>query len=168
MTLLVSSRQKALGAYVVTLTGELNGKTYPALENKLDQLLEERPTVIVLDMAEVNYLSSAGIRVILKTKKMLTAYNGRLVFMNLQPQIKIGLGRFQRLQHGVIVMGRGAHVNDQEHHEMAPDRTGLYIHDVHIQVTEHLGHAMHKSRLVFADGGNNIKIAHLGSVVPLR
>ena len=88
MTLLVSSRQKALGAYVVTLTGELNGKTYPALENKLDQLLEERPTVIVLDMAEVNYLSSAGIRVILKTKKMLTAYNGKLVFMNLQPQIK--------------------------------------------------------------------------------
>jgi anti-anti-sigma factor len=88
MTLLVSSRQKALGAYVVTLTGELNGKTYPALENKLDQLLEERPTVIVLDMAEVNYLSSAGIRVILKTKKMLAAYNGKLVFMNLQPQIK--------------------------------------------------------------------------------
>ena len=88
MTLLVSSRQKALGAYVVTLTGELNGKTYPVLENKLDQLLEERPTVIVLDMAEVNYLSSAGIRVILKTKKMLTAYNGKLVFMNLQPQIK--------------------------------------------------------------------------------
>jgi anti-anti-sigma factor len=44
--------------------------------------------VIVLDMAEVNYLSSAGIRVILKTKKMLTAYNGKLVFMNLQPQIK--------------------------------------------------------------------------------
>ena len=88
MTLLVSSRQKALGAYVVTLTGELNGKTYPVLENKLDQLLEERPTVIVLDMAEVRYLSSAGIRVILKTKKMLSAYNGKLVFMNLQPQIK--------------------------------------------------------------------------------
>jgi len=39
-------------------------------------------------MAEVNYLSSAGIRVILKTKKMLAAYNGKLVFMNLQPQIK--------------------------------------------------------------------------------
>jgi len=88
MSLLVSSRQKALGAYVVTLTGEINGHTYPVLENKLDQLLEERPTVIVLDMAEVNYLSSAGIRVILKTKKVLTSNAGKLVFMNLQPQIK--------------------------------------------------------------------------------
>lgn len=88
MSLLVSSRQKALGAYVVTLTGEINGQTYPVLENKLDQLLEERPSVIVLDMAEVNYLSSAGIRVILKTKKALAAHAGKLVFMNLQPQIK--------------------------------------------------------------------------------
>jgi anti-sigma B factor antagonist len=88
MALLVSSRQKALGAYVVTLTGEINGQTYPVLENKLDQLLEEKPTLIVLDMAEVNYLSSAGIRVILKTKKMLAAHTGKMVFMNLQPQIK--------------------------------------------------------------------------------
>jgi len=88
MSLLVSSRQKALGAYVVTLTGELNGQTYPVVENKLDQLLEERPTLIVLDMAEVSYLSSAGIRVILKTKKVLAANAGKLVFMNLQPQIK--------------------------------------------------------------------------------
>jgi anti-anti-sigma factor len=88
MTLLVSSRQKALGAYVVHLTGEINGRTYPVLENKLDQLLAEKPTLIVLDMEEVSYLSSAGIRVILKTKKALAANAGKLVFMNLQPQIK--------------------------------------------------------------------------------
>ena len=88
MTLLISSRQKALGAYVVTLTGEINGQTYPVLENKVDQLLAEKPTLIVLDMKEVTYLSSVGIRVILKTRKALAANAGKLVFMNLQPQIK--------------------------------------------------------------------------------
>jgi anti-anti-sigma factor len=88
MTLLVSSRQKALGAYVVTLNGEINGQTYPVLENKLDQLLEEHPALIVLDMANVTYMSSAGIRVILKTKKTLSANAGKLIFMNLQPQIR--------------------------------------------------------------------------------
>lgn len=88
MTLLVSSRQKALGAYVVMLNGEINGQTYPVLENKLDQLLEEHPALIVLDMADVTYMSSAGIRVILKTKKTLSANAGKLVFMNLQPQIR--------------------------------------------------------------------------------
>ena len=62
MTLLVSVHPKALGAYAVTLSGEINGRTYSILENKLDQLLEEKPTLIVLDMAEVTYLSSVGIR----------------------------------------------------------------------------------------------------------
>ena len=88
MTLLVSVHPKALGAYAVTLSGEINGRTFSILETKLDQLLEEKPTLIVLDMAEVTYLSSVGIRVILKTRKALTANAGKLVFMNLQPQIK--------------------------------------------------------------------------------
>ena len=88
MTLLVRSHQKAMDAYVVALEGEINGHTYPVLENKMDQLLAERPTLIVLDMAEVSYMSSAGIRVILKTKKALAEGEGKLVFMNLQPQIK--------------------------------------------------------------------------------
>jgi anti-sigma B factor antagonist len=88
MTLLVSVHPKALGAYSVTLSGEINGQTYSILENKLDQLLEEKPTLIVLDMADVTYLSSVGIRVILKTKKALAANAGKLVFMHLQPQIR--------------------------------------------------------------------------------
>ena len=88
MTLLVRSHQKALGAFVVALEGEINGHTYPVLENKMDQLLAERPTLIVLDMAGVSYMSSAGIRVILKTKKALATGKGKLVFMNLQPQVK--------------------------------------------------------------------------------
>jgi len=88
MPLSVSSQQKALGAYVVTVNGEINGQTYSILETELDRLLGERPTMIILDMAGASYLSSAGIRVILKTKKALAANAGKLVFMNLQPQIK--------------------------------------------------------------------------------
>lgn len=88
MPLFVSAHPKALGAYAVTLSGEINGQTFSILENKLNQLLAEKPTLIVLDMADVSYLSSAGIRVILKTRKALAANAGKLVFMNLQPQVK--------------------------------------------------------------------------------
>ena len=88
MALLVSAHPKALGAYVVTAAGEINSQTFSILENKMDQLLAEKPTLIVLDMADVSYLSSAGIRVILKTRKALAANAGKLMFMNLQPQIK--------------------------------------------------------------------------------
>ena len=39
MTLLISVHPKALGAYAVSLSGEINGRTFSILESKLDQLL---------------------------------------------------------------------------------------------------------------------------------
>ncbi|MGB9437020.1 MAG: STAS domain-containing protein, partial [Desulfobacterales bacterium] len=46
------------------------------------------PDVIIFDMEFADYISSTGIRVLLKTKKAMKAANGRMVFMNLQPQIQ--------------------------------------------------------------------------------
>jgi anti-sigma B factor antagonist len=88
MDLMITVRQKALGAYVAALSGSLDSRTCLMLEERLAPILAESPQLLVLDMAELNYLSSAGIRVILKTQKALKAVSGRLVFMNLQPQIK--------------------------------------------------------------------------------
>ena len=88
MSLTVRTDQKALGAFIVAPSGQINGQTYDILEDELDTLLAQKPTLIALDLAEVDYLSSAGIRVILKTKKALKARKGKLVFMHLQPQIR--------------------------------------------------------------------------------
>ena len=88
MALTVRTTQKALGAYVVIPSGQIDSSTYAILEDELDALLDQNPTLIALDMAAVDYLSSAGIRVILKTKKVITNHNGKLVFMHLQPQIR--------------------------------------------------------------------------------
>lgn len=88
MALMVAVRQKALGVYVVAPSGSLDSQTYDLLEARLGPILAESPQLVVLDLAELDYLSSAGIRVILKTKKALKAGGGRLVFLNLQPQIR--------------------------------------------------------------------------------
>ena len=88
MPLLVTITQKARDAYVVAPSGQIDGNTYGILEDELDAILANNPTLIALDLAEVDYLSSAGIRIILKTKKMLTKNSGRMVFMHLQPQIR--------------------------------------------------------------------------------
>ena len=88
MNLTVTATSKAAGAYVVAPCGDINSKTVQVLQDTLDQLLTDEASLIVLDMAEANYLDSAGIRVILQTKKTLEARKGRLVFMNLQPQIQ--------------------------------------------------------------------------------
>ena len=88
MELSVDVKQKALGAYAVFPIGSLNSNTYTVLEEKINAVLEKSPTLIVLDLKNLEYLSSAGVRVILKTRDALKKINGKLVFMNLQPQIR--------------------------------------------------------------------------------
>ncbi len=88
MPLTVRTVQKALGAYVVAPNGQINGQTYDILEDELDTLLVQKPSLIAMDLAQVDYLSSAGIRVIHKSQKALKAHDGKMVFMHLQPQIR--------------------------------------------------------------------------------
>ena len=73
---------------VVSPIGSINAGTYGILEAKVDEILESPPDVIIFDMEFTDYISSTGIRVLLKTKKAMKTTNGRMVFMNLQPQIQ--------------------------------------------------------------------------------
>ena len=84
----VTIEQKAKNAYIVYPSGSLNSNTYQVFEQQLDAILEDPPTILVFDLAELEYLSSAGIRVILKTRDALKKNNGEITFMNIQPQIK--------------------------------------------------------------------------------
>ena len=88
MTLQVNSSQKRPGVAVVSPIGSIDGNTYSILEEKVEETLKLVPDVIIFDMEFADYISSAGIRVLLKTKKVLKKTNGKMVFMNLQPQIK--------------------------------------------------------------------------------
>ena len=88
MSLTVTVEQKALNAYVVSPVGSLNSNTYPVFEEKLNTILNDTPKVLVLDLAGLDYMSSAGIRIILKARDVLRKNNGKITFMNLQPQIK--------------------------------------------------------------------------------
>ena len=84
----VTIEQKAKNAYIVYPSGSLNSNTYQVFEQQLDAILKDPPTILVFDLAELDYLSSAGIRVILKTRDALKKNNGEITFMNIQPQIK--------------------------------------------------------------------------------
>ena len=88
MPLKVKSTSKQPGVVVISPIGSINAGTYSILEAKVDEILESPPDVIIFDMEFTDYISSTGIRVLLKTKKAMKATNGRMVFMNLQPQIQ--------------------------------------------------------------------------------
>jgi anti-anti-sigma factor len=88
MPLKVQSTSKRPGVMVVSPIGSINAATHDILEAKVDEILKSLPDVIIFDMEFTDYISSTGIRVLLKTKKAMKATNGRVVFINLQPQIQ--------------------------------------------------------------------------------
>lgn len=88
MNLSVTSKQKMDGVYMLSAAGRLDTNTYPELESRVDVVLREKPHTIVFDMERLDYISSMGVRVIAKTQKAMKAYNGKVVLLNLQPQIQ--------------------------------------------------------------------------------
>ena len=88
MALKVRSSTKRPGVITLSPIGSIDAHTYTILEEKVDEALKQTPDVIIFDMEFADYISSTGIRVLLKTKKALKETNGQMVFMNLQPQIQ--------------------------------------------------------------------------------
>lgn len=88
MPLKIKSNTRGQGIIVVSPIGSIDAGTFKVFDEKMDDILKQKPDVIIFDMEFADYLSSSGIRVLLKTKKALKQTDGRMVFMNLQPQIK--------------------------------------------------------------------------------
>jgi anti-anti-sigma factor len=88
MPLDVHCKETRPGAFVVTCDGSLDTNTYPVLERQIDQILARDPEVVVFDMKRLKYISSMGLRVILKTNKAVKGAGGMVHLMHLQPQIR--------------------------------------------------------------------------------
>jgi anti-anti-sigma factor len=89
MSLTVSSSEKMPRVFILYPVGSLDSNTYGVLEKKVEYLVREgQAKLITLDLAGVDYISSMGVRVVLKAQKELKQRGGSLTMMNLQPQIK--------------------------------------------------------------------------------
>ena len=88
MSLFVTSKQKMDGVYILSASGRLDTATYTILQERVDVVLEENPHTLVFDMEMLDYISSMGVRVIAKAQKTMKAYDGKVVLLNLQPQIQ--------------------------------------------------------------------------------
>lgn len=66
----LSIEKQMADATTLILSGRLDTTTAPELEKQIDALPQET-TALILDMQELEYISSAGLRVLLKTQKMM-------------------------------------------------------------------------------------------------
>jgi anti-sigma B factor antagonist len=89
MPLSLSSLERSPRVFTLFLVGSLDSNTYKAAEERVDYLIGEgEAEVINLDMAGVEYISSMGVRVVLKAQRDLRKKGGHLTMMNLRPQIE--------------------------------------------------------------------------------
>ena len=78
---------KDSGAVTVKLTGSLDTATAPELERQLAPVLGGSVKDLVFDLAQLKFISSAGLRVFSNARKQLKARGGQASFVNMQPQI---------------------------------------------------------------------------------
>ena len=77
------------GSQRVAIGGRLDTHTYAELDQALAPLLANNAvTSLVLDLAGLDYISSAGIRSVFKARKALSSRGGRVLVVNPQPQIQ--------------------------------------------------------------------------------
>ena len=79
---------QSAGTVTVKLTGSLDTATAPDLERQLTPVLAGTIKDVVFDLAQLKFISSAGLRVFTSTRKVLKDRGGQASFINLQPQIQ--------------------------------------------------------------------------------
>ncbi len=72
----------------ISIAGSLDSNTAQQLQQCVDSEINDSIATIIFDFKDLDFLSSAGLRVIFKTKKMMDTSGGKFLLVNLQPQIK--------------------------------------------------------------------------------
>jgi len=88
---------------LINTSGRIDGVSAPQLEEALTALTKVGKFKIILDMSDVNFMSSAGWWVLIRTQKNCRRYNrGELVLVNVNDRIRtsldlIGMGGYFKL-----------------------------------------------------------------------
>lgn len=88
MALIVRLKEKTTGVFILYAEGSIDTNTYSILEKQVDLVLKSGATTVIFDMKDVDYISSAGVRVILKARKVFKKKEGQVLLIHLQPQVK--------------------------------------------------------------------------------
>jgi len=73
------------GLLILTLNGRFDTFGAGPVQQVLDAYFDKHPKFIIMDMADVDFISSAGIRVLLITAKEVEGRQGILALVGLKP-----------------------------------------------------------------------------------
>ena len=71
-----------------SLQGSLDVNTSEQFSQAIDDNIAPDTQVVILDLSELDYISSAGLRIIFKLRKIVKSNNSKIYVVNPQPQIQ--------------------------------------------------------------------------------
>jgi len=72
---------------VITPSGRVDANTAPDFEAELGGVLNQGDVRAVVDMAQVSYISSSGLKILLSALRQTRQQQGQLILCNLQPRV---------------------------------------------------------------------------------
>jgi anti-anti-sigma factor len=82
------SEDRKADAVVLALSGKLDATTAKTFEKKLLSEIESGERRFVINLAQLDYISSAGLRVFLLAAKRLNSANGKILLSSLQDSVR--------------------------------------------------------------------------------
>lgn len=88
MALKITASQTNSRTAQIAISGKLDSETVDAFDRQIQQSITSGASIIILDMAALELITSAGVGVIMKIQTRLIKRAGELMMLNMQPQIK--------------------------------------------------------------------------------
>ncbi len=76
------------GITIFSLNGRLDSNTSPEFDEKITKAIESGARFIVVDCQNLDYITSAGLRILNKTAKKLKQLNGKIVLCSMEDYVK--------------------------------------------------------------------------------
>ena len=73
---------------ILRVIGRLDASTSKELENRISSLIASSQGKMVIDLSELDYISSAGLRVFLLALKRMDAVKGKMILCSLRNAVK--------------------------------------------------------------------------------
>ncbi len=73
---------------VLPLEGEIDLHISPEVADELRTMIEQKPPVLVVDLAKVTYLDSSGLAVLIEGMQDVQKYGGKFGLANVQENVK--------------------------------------------------------------------------------
>ncbi len=88
MTLKVKMMEKSPGVFHLAPVGSIDTATAPILEGEVNRILAAAPRAVILEMGGVDYISSMGVRVVIKTRKELARRGARFAMVEVPAPVQ--------------------------------------------------------------------------------